>query len=91
MRIVEIKVQGKKSKGKKELVDHLSGKKLNARQAILARCYDCMGMYVDGKKDCGLKGCSLYPFMPYRDGDKLILRKMSDEQKKNIGTPRRKK
>ncbi len=35
-------------------------------QAIRAKCYDCMGGYVDGKRDCEIPRCPLYGFMPYR-------------------------
>lgn len=46
------------------------GKRLTGGQAILAKCADCMGDYIDGREDChgdGLQGgiCPLYAFMPY--------------------------
>lgn len=56
----------KKAIGRAELERHLSGKRLTQRGAIKAKCYDCMGCYVDGKVDCLNKGCSLHPYMPYR-------------------------
>ena len=31
-----------------------------------AKCNDCCGGYVDGKKDCEIEWCPLYSFMPYR-------------------------
>jgi len=34
--------------------------------AILAKCHDCMGGYVDGKSDCGNTKCSLYSWKLYR-------------------------
>lgn len=33
--------------------------------AILAKCHECMGGYVDGRDDCGATGCPLYPWMKY--------------------------
>jgi len=41
-------------------------------QAILAKCADCMGDYIDGRESCGgneLQGgaCPLWPFMPYNE------------------------
>lgn len=39
------------------------------KEAILQKCWDCMGQYGDGKGDCGVKTCPLYSFMPYRDGE----------------------
>ena len=54
------------AKGKNHLITHLQGGKLTHKQAILAKCYDCMGSYDDGKKDCEVPNCPLYQFMPYR-------------------------
>lgn len=64
-RILEIRKYGKAAKGQKELLKHLSGEKLTFKQAIYARCYDCMGMYADGKRDCNMPHCALFPFNPY--------------------------
>ena len=41
------------------------GDKLTFKQAILNKCFDCMGNYADGKRDCVMSECSLYQFMPY--------------------------
>jgi hypothetical protein len=62
-------VTGKSAKGKTFLEQYARGKKLTQRQAILAKCYECMGGYVDGKRDCKINGCPLYPLMPYKGGD----------------------
>jgi len=62
----EIQKYGKSAKGRKELLRHLDGGKLTLRQAVAAQCYSCTGFYADGKEDCGLLSCPLYPFMPYR-------------------------
>ncbi len=70
------------AKGKKEMLAHLDGKKLTLKQAILAKCYDCMGYFNDGKVDCEVKGCSLHPFMPYNPNKAKSSRVVSDEQKK---------
>ena len=35
-------------------------------KSILAKCWDCIGHYVDGKKDCENPTCPLYSYMPYR-------------------------
>ena len=56
---------GKAGQGKKELLNHFEGKKLTFLQAIKAKCYDCMSCYVDGRVDCEIPLCPLYPFMPY--------------------------
>lgn len=54
------------SAGKRHLLRHLKGERLTQRQAILAKCCDCMCYHADGRVDCLMKNCSLYPFMPYR-------------------------
>lgn len=55
------------ARGRKELVNHLSGKKITRSQSMAAKCYDCMGHYKDGKIDCRMNHCPLYPWMPFRD------------------------
>jgi hypothetical protein len=64
-RIKNIRQHGKTARGQKELLKHLSGQKLTFKQAIYARCYDCMGYYADGKQDCKMPHCALFPFNPY--------------------------
>jgi hypothetical protein len=81
MKYKEIKQNGKSAKGKMYLLKYLDGETLTSRGAVLAKCYECTGMYMDGKVDCKIKDCPLYPYMPYREGGRTVLRKMSDEQK----------
>ena len=57
-----------KSGGRTKLLKHLNGERLAAREAIIAKCCDCMCYHVDGRVDCRMPLCSLYPFMPYRGG-----------------------
>ena len=64
-RLSFIKREGKLVKGKAELIKYLEGKLLTARQTVLARCYDCMGYFVDGRQDCDCPLCPSYPFMAY--------------------------
>jgi len=64
--VKEIEKYGKESPGKKYYLRLLKGECLTMKQAILAKCFDCCGFYVDGKLDCTVVDCSLYPFMPYR-------------------------
>lgn len=56
------------AKGKNELLKHLAGDRLTLKQAIQSKCYECNGYYVDGKADCKMPDCPLYPFMPYNPG-----------------------
>lgn len=54
------------AQGKKELLKHLKRQRLTQRQAILAKCFECMAGYADGKRSCKMQDCSLWPFMPYK-------------------------
>ncbi len=82
----DIETNGVAGKGKKEMVRHLEGERLTTRQMIIAKCYDCMGYYSDGRgQDCEIPECSLYPLMPYRKlGEKYVGKKsisLSEEHK----------
>ena len=62
-----IKQHGKRAKGKKELIKYLEGGKLTYKQAVQAKCFECMGYCIDGRIDCGISDCPLYPFMPHNN------------------------
>ena len=62
----EVLKYGKKAKGRAEFIKYLKGEKLTRGEAILAKCYDCVCHYADGKVDCELPTCPLYDYMPYR-------------------------
>jgi hypothetical protein len=65
--------EGKSSKGKSFYINYLSGKKITQRQAILSKCYECMGYYADGRRDCLMQDCALYPWMPYRGSEEDVV------------------
>ncbi len=54
-------------------------KRPSLKKGILAKCKDCMCDYVDGRLDCEVTTCSLYPWMPYgklrknRNADKKVM------------------
>jgi hypothetical protein len=76
-----IRENGTTAQGKKEYVKYLkSGQKLSPKQAILANCYQCLGFYVDGRHDCEIPDCPLYPFMPYRKDKVKAERARSEKQ-----------
>jgi hypothetical protein len=81
-RIEHIKKYGMNNSVRDNLIKFLSGGKITANQAIKCKCYDCCGYYADGRKDCGVKTCSLYPWMPYNKNKGKISIPMSDERKK---------
>ena len=55
-----------KARGVKELKAYLNGDRLTQRQAIIAKCADCTNYYADGKNDCLIPDCPLYPYQPYQ-------------------------
>jgi hypothetical protein len=66
-KISAIQKHGKTAKGKKELIKYLEGGRLTPKQAIQAKCYDCLCYMVDGRQDCKMPKCSLYPFMTFNE------------------------
>lgn len=66
--LIAIRTEGIAARGRAEMVKFVSGRKLTPMQAIRAKCYDCMGYYADGKRDCGALDCPLHRFMPYNPG-----------------------
>lgn len=55
----------RRARGSKEYMDFMNGKKLSARAAIRAKCYECSGYYMDGVSACHIKTCPLYFYNPY--------------------------
>ncbi len=53
------------ARGRKELIKHINGERLTPRQRIIAKCYECMGGYADGRRDCKIPKCPLYSLMPF--------------------------
>ena len=66
--------------GQKPLLKHLRGQKIGRPQAMKAKCYECMGYYVDGNHDCEITTCPLYPWMPFA-ADKVAARKEKQARK----------
>ena len=67
--VANINQYGKQGSGKGKLLKYLKGGILTAREAIISKCYDCMGYCADGRVDCEMEQCPLYPWMPYRKKD----------------------
>jgi hypothetical protein len=51
--------------GSRDLQRHRAGESLTPSEAIRAKCADCMNNYADGRIDCEIEECPLWPFMPY--------------------------
>jgi hypothetical protein len=64
MKLDQIK-RGLESGGKRHLIAHMEGKRLSLVQMVKAKCYECMNAFVDGRQDCGISDCPLYPRMPF--------------------------
>ena len=84
-----IKHEGKSAQGKKELIKHMEGIRLTLKQAIKAHCYNCTGYFQDGKIDCKVPDCSLYPFMAFNPQRNTIKykkegKKMSETEKVDL-------
>ena len=68
---------------------HLEGGRLTLRQATLAKCYDCMGYFSDGKIDCKMPKCPLHDFMAFNaDKIKLTTRTITEDHKAKMKTAR---
>ncbi len=74
-RIMAIEKDGLKVRGKSELINYLKGDRLTHKEAIRAKCYECMCCFIDGRQDCGIPGCPLYPFMIFNPAKKEPRRK----------------
>jgi hypothetical protein len=75
------------AKGRNEILKHLAGDRITQRQAIIAKCYDCMGFYADGRNDCGIESCSLYPYSPYGSkpaAKRVVSEKARAQARKNL-------
>ena len=76
-RIKQIEQNGVLAQGRNQLIKHLRGGRLTVTNALKAHCYECLGYYADGKRECACSHCALYPFMPY-----------NPNRRKAKGTPR---
>jgi len=65
MKISAIK-SSSKSSGQRHMLAHAEGRTITLGQAVKAKCFECCGGYPDGRLDCRIPGCPIYPWMPYR-------------------------
>ena len=54
------------SSGRTQYLRHLNGVELTYREMCLAMCAECSTGYIDGRQECKVPKCPLYPVMPYR-------------------------
>ena len=86
-----IEKHGTTARGKKEYLAFLRGENLTMKQRILANCFQCTGMYTDGREDCQMEECTLHVYMPYRKGGAMKVRTMSEETKAKMREARLKR
>ena len=86
-RLAMVLKNGVTSAGRTHLVKHLRGERLTQRQAILAKCCDCMSYHVDGRLDCRMPHCSLYPFRPYKEAPTSSSKKAVSPRRRPPATP----
>jgi hypothetical protein len=67
------------SKGKTLLIKHFNGETMPASAAIQAKCCECNGYWIDGRQDCKMPSCPLYPWQPYKNKHEVLV--VSDEEK----------
>lgn len=79
---VEVSKQGA---GRSEYLRFLRGERISILAAVKAKCFDCCAYFEDGREDCGVEDCPLYPWMAYgkarRERPK---RELSEAQKANL-------
>jgi hypothetical protein len=83
MGILESARSGKAAAGKKDLLNHLAGKRLTQRQAIKAKCFDCNGM--GESRECDIDTCSLLPYSPYLMKNRVARAKNKAVSSRRVG------
>jgi hypothetical protein len=61
--IEEIEKNGIGSGGKNALLRYLKRESIHRSAAIKAKCFECCGYYGDGRVNCNIPTCPLYPFI----------------------------
>lgn len=85
--ISDIEKYGIQVKGRNECIKIHRGEKVSIQAAVKAKCYECMGYYSDGARDCEMPECELYAWMPYGAAWKnREKRAMSPAQKAHAAT-----
>ena len=85
MQYEDVEKHGITARGKAELMKYLEGERLARKDAILAKCYECTNGYADGKVDCEMESCPLYPYMPFGACKITRARKLTPEQRAQVG------
>ena len=79
-----VEKNGTTARGKREYLAFLQGQHLTMKQRVLANCYECTGMYTDGREDCEIATCTFHVYMPYRKDGAVKVRTVSEETKAKL-------
>ncbi|MGD0233346.1 MAG: hypothetical protein ABSC55_02295 [Syntrophorhabdales bacterium] len=80
-----VEKNGTAARGKREYLAFLRGEHLTLKQRVLANCYECTGMYTDGREDCDqMETCVFHVYMPYRKNGAMKERTLSGETKAKL-------
>jgi hypothetical protein len=80
--------KGLATPGRANLIKHLTGQKISFKARCSAKCFECMGGYADGRADCRIKECPLYPVMPFREGrPKTVSKAVKPSKSNDLQTP----
>ena len=63
--IKQVEEHGTARRGRLDILKHYKGETTNPREAIRAKCYDCIGYFQDEGLDCENPSCPLYPYFQY--------------------------
>ncbi|MBW2543950.1 MAG: hypothetical protein JRD43_00480 [Deltaproteobacteria bacterium] len=85
MKHEDVERYGLTARGKAELLKYLEGGRLTRKEAMLAKCFECCNGYADGKADCGIESCPIYPYMPFSTRKITSGRKLTPEQRVEVG------
>lgn len=75
-----------RSAGNTAHIKLLQGEELTYKELLLAKCAECGGNYIDGRKDCEVVNCPAYPKMQYRKKGIVPLPDNAQSQLKYIMT-----
>ena len=67
--------QALKSRGRDYLIAHYNGVAISRAETMTAQCCECMGYHTEGLKDCEMRHCKFYQWMPYGTMVKRYIRK----------------
>ena len=81
--------KGLQSQGRTAYLKYLETGNISLKNAVLAKCYECMGYFADGRKDCEMPDCPLYPYMLYGEKWKNRKKRPFRGKKKNNGSKQR--